>query len=98
MALEFNEEKIREELVELYEEFLENPEDEKTKGKLISYDWDYGGASYYDSILKKKSISDDVIKGLNVLSLTYQYGFGFQKDEDIVNKVRDVLKELEENL
>ena len=38
MALEFNEEKIREELVELYEEFLENPEDEKTKGKLISYD------------------------------------------------------------
>ncbi len=98
MALEFNEEKIREELLELYEEFLDNPQDERIKGKLISYDRDYGGASHYNSILKKKAISDDVVKGLNALSLAYQYGMGFQKNEDILEVVKKVLKELEENL
>lgn len=98
MAEEFNEEKIREELLELYEEFLKNPRDASIRDKMIAYDRRYGNAPYLNEILKKKVISDDVANALNSVSAVFQYGMGIRNDKELLEMAKKALKELEENL
>ena len=98
MAEEFNEEKIREELLELYEEFLKKPGDVLIRDKMIAYDRDYWGAPYFNDVLVKKAISDDVAHALGVLLDVFQYGLGIRNDKELLEMAKVATKELEENL
>ncbi len=65
---------IRKDLIELYEEFIENPEDKKLLKEIGEYDFTFGGLSGYNDYLKNPIVPEDVKLALNGLSGIRQYG------------------------
>ena len=99
-AVDFEE--MRKELIRLYEEFLENPEDEVISKKIIAYELIYGGLSSYNDILKSRPVPIDVERALNGLSTIYQYGLwddshkAFSNDR-IISAAKSVLEDLKKS-
>jgi len=100
MSEDFNEEEMREELIQLYENFLKNPEDNFVIKKIISYERKYGGLPIYNDYLKSQPIPQDIEIALNWLSSMNQ--FNKYKDnhplanDKILERAKKILKELKE--
>jgi hypothetical protein len=98
MSENFNEKEMREELIQLYEDFLKHPEDKFVIQRIISYEKKYGGLSTYNDYLKSKPIPQDIETALNWLSSMSQ----FNKYEDnhplandkILERAKKILIEL----
>lgn len=91
--------KMRRELIELYEEFLANPGNETTEKKAIKLDRNFGGLSYYNEILSSQPVPKDVEGALNGLSTIYQYGSWEESHEAFSNdkillEAKKILEEL----
>ncbi len=95
MALEFNEIKMRKELLALYRMFLENPESEDVRSNLIKFDRDFGGLAAYNDYLKSQPIPKDLVKAIGHVSTIFQYGLGTYEDDWILKVARKTLEGLE---
>jgi|SRR3989344_5604152 len=94
-------EKIKKELLKVYEEFLKNPKDKSVYKKAIFYDKNYGGLTSYNDILVKKVVPKDIEKAINGLSTIYQYGMWEKEheafsNEKILKKAKKILEDLKE--
>lgn len=69
-----NFEKLKKDLIKLYEDFLKNPESKLLKEKAIKLEKILGGLSNYNDYFKSQPVPKDIEKGLNGLSAIYQYG------------------------
>jgi len=91
-------EKIRKELIGLYERFLKNPKSEKTINDIIEYEGKFGGLVIYNDILKRKPVPNVIKSGLAGLSLLYQYDehppTHKLSNKKIITKAKNILKEL----
>ena len=96
MTKEFNEKKIRRELIQLYKEFIENPESGDVKQNLIKFDRDFGGLAAYNDYLKSQPIPKDISKAIGHVSTIFQYGFGTYEDDWILKIAKETLDSLEE--
>ena len=74
MTKELDVQKMREELIKIYEGFLKNPENKKIQHISTKYDEIYGGLASYNEILVKKVVPEDIKMALDGLSTIYQYG------------------------
>ncbi len=86
---------IRKDLIELYEEFIENPEDKKLLKEIGEYDFTFGGLSGYNDYLKNPIVPEDVVSGLNWLGMIVQYG-AWKDDHDLskgnlLRKAKEIL-------
>jgi hypothetical protein len=94
-----NFQEIRKELLELYKEFLENPEDKALNKEITLYELKYGGLSSYNDYLKSQPIPKDIEEALNGLSTMYQYGL-FEDDhkafsnDKIISNAKEILEKL----
>jgi len=96
-AIDFQ--KMKKELIKLYEEFLENPEDETTNKKIIAYELQYGGLQKYNDYLKSRPVPKYIETALSGLSTIYQYGLWedsneYFSNEKIVSKAKEILIDL----
>jgi hypothetical protein len=73
---EFDKNKLREDLLELYIAFLDNPEDKSVHLKAINYDRTYGSLEGYTSV------EDSIKKAISFLSFMAQYGH-HKEDSDL---------------
>jgi len=97
--VEFNEKKMRKELIDLYEAFLINPKNKLVRNVAIKYNNLYGGLSAYNEILAKQPIPKDIENALGGLSTIYQYGMWGENheafsDEKILKDAKKILEEL----
>lgn len=91
--------KMRRELIELYEEFLANPGDKTTEKKAIKWDRNFGGLSYYNEVLASQPVPKDIERALDGLSAIYQYGLWEDSHEAYSNdkillEAKKILEEL----
>jgi hypothetical protein len=99
--VEFNEKKMRKELIDLYEAFLKNPKSKLVRNVAIKYSNLYGGLSAYNDILAQQPIPKDIENALGGLSTIYQYGIWGEyheafSDEKIIKDAKKILEELRE--
>jgi len=94
MAKEFNEEKMRRDLLFLYERFIENPENEEVRSNLIKFDMDFGGLCAYNDYLKSQPIPEYIQNALGGLIDLGLYGEGFKNKEECLYFAKEILKEL----
>jgi hypothetical protein len=94
MALEFNEKKMRTELLSLYRAFIENPENENIRSDLIKFDRKWGNLATYNDILKSRPIPPYLSKAIGHVSTIFQYGLGTYDDVWIIDVAKDILKRL----
>jgi len=90
--------KMKEELIELYENFLKTPEDKFIQEKAIKYDKCFGGLQAYNDYLKSQPVPQEIEMALRGLSAIYQYGL-WEDTHDLSNgkiicKSKKILKEL----
>ncbi|MFB6226213.1 MAG: hypothetical protein ABEJ02_02580 [Candidatus Paceibacteria bacterium] len=97
MALKFDEVDMRERLKELYQKFLEKPEDENIKSDLVEFDRQYGGLASYNDYLASKPIPEYISKAIGHISTIYQYGWGTYEDKWILDTAKKNLEELQKN-
>ena len=102
MAEAINFPKMRKELILLYENFLEKPEDQATNKKIMAYELLYGGLSSYNEILSSQPVPKDIGGALEGLSTIYQYGMWEDtheafSNEKIVRHAKKILGELKKN-
>ena len=69
-----NFQKIKKELIKLYEEFLENPLDQDVIDRIIHYSKVFGGLGSYNDYFKSLFVPKNIESALNGLSALYQYG------------------------
>jgi len=94
MEQTFDEQKMKKELLELYQLFLENPDDENMKDKLIKYDRHYGGLATYNDYFKSHPISEEIKEALGGLVDISLYGEGFMNKEECVSFAKKIIDEL----
>jgi len=101
MSEAVNFQRMRQELIEIYEKFLENPGDESIQKKIIEYDRNFGGLQVYNDYLKSRPVPKDIEVALGGLSMIYQYGLWEDdkeheafSDEKIVSEAKKILEEL----
>ena len=96
-AIDFQ--KMRKELISLYEKFLKNPESDDVKEDLMSYEYEFGGLTAYNDYLKSQPVPKDIVKGLGGLSIIFEYGWFEDRDkiytkEKIFSEAKRLLEEL----
>ena len=74
--------KMRKELISLYEKFLESPDNHLTYNEVVDYHIKFGGLVKYNEYLKSQPVPKDIVTGLYGLSTIYMYKF-YEKDEGI---------------
>ncbi len=97
--IDFN--KIRKDLIEIYKNFLENPDNEEIIKKAFNYEKEYGGLSTYNEYLKSQPVPEEIEKALNWLSALYQFGIHeknhYLSEDKILKEAKKILEELKEN-
>jgi len=96
MAKEFNEQKMRSELIKLYQEFIKSPKSENVRLNLIQFDRDFGGLATYNDYLKSQPIPKDISKAIGHVSTIFQYGLGTYENDWIFKIAKETLNNLEE--
>ncbi|MCK4647513.1 hypothetical protein KAT24_01120 [Candidatus Pacearchaeota archaeon] len=99
MAEEINEEKLRKELLKIYESFINNPEDKKVLSLAQEYHLRYSGLQTCNEHLVKSVISENTEKAINELSTIYQYGMHDENhpafsNKKIIESAKKILEEL----
>ncbi|MDP3026813.1 MAG: hypothetical protein Q8N63_03830 [Nanoarchaeota archaeon] len=101
MAETIDFQKMRKDLIRIYEKFLENPEDKSIKKVAIDYDRNFGGLASYNDYLKSQPVSKNIEMALNWLSAIYQFGVWEKEhtlsDENIISKAKIVLENLKKS-
>jgi len=98
MALTFNEKVMRKDLIKLYKDFIEKPEDETVRGNLMQCHLDWGGLVVYNDYLKSQPIPLYIVKALGSLidMVVYGQGFRFESKEECISFAKEILRKLEE--
>ncbi len=91
--------RMKQELIGLYERFLENPEDETAYREIVAYELEYGGLQVYNDYLKSQPVPTEIELALGGLSALYQYGMHEDtheaySDKKIVETAKRILAEL----
>ena len=94
-----NFQKMRKELISLYERFLESSDSEDVKSDFMIYERDFGGLQVYNDYLKSQPVPKDIESGLAGLSTVFQYGWfkdggGMFSNEEIVVIAKKILEDL----
>ncbi len=97
VAVDFQ--KMRKELIILYERFINNPESEEVKDDLMAYEHTFGGLTAYNDYLKSRPVPKDVVSGLGGLSIIFEYGWFESRDkiytkEKIFSEAKRILEDL----
>lgn len=96
MAQEFNEKKMRKDLIKLYREFIEQPESENVKSNLIKFDRDFGGLVSYNDYLKSQPVPKYIQDALGAVADLGLYGEGFRSKEECLSFAKETLSKLKE--
>ena len=94
----FDNQKLREELINLYEEFIKNPENPEIMKKLEKAEGKYSGLIVYKDIVEDLPYTEEVIRAISELPFSIQYGLGTFSKGDLILKAKEVLKELKKFL
>jgi len=91
-------ERMRTELIEIYQKFLEAPGSKPLHRRIMDYEKKWSGLSVYDDILKEKPVPEAIRKALEGLSLLYQYGTYPEthdlSDKNILKRAKAILEKL----
>ncbi len=91
--------KMRKELIALYEKFVKDSERNDVKEEFMVYENEFGGLSAYNNYLKSKPIPEDIERALGELSTIYLYGLHEEhkempSNEEIIVRAKKVLDDL----
>ncbi len=91
--------KMRKELIVLYNKFLEGPENDKTYREIVDYHLEFAGLTAYNERLKSRPVPKDVENALHGLSTIYQYGMWEDShiafsNEKIIQSAKKILQDL----
>lgn len=87
MAKELNEEKLRKELIKVYEAFVENPKDKKIHNQLIALDLYYASAM---DLIKSKAIWEGIFQTTLIIQEKHPAG------KDKIELAKKIIKDLKQ--
>ena len=94
MAKKININKMRKELLEIYEEFLKNPRSTSLQNKAIAYDKEYAGLPSYNDVLSERAIPEDISEAIGFLFKIFQYGSGTFNDVETLKSAEKIVEKL----
>lgn len=91
--------KMRKELISLYEKFVNDLDNPKIKEEFMIYGSEFGGLTAYNDYLKSPPVPKDIQFALCGIDMVLEYGWFESRDkiytkEKIFNEVKKILKDL----
>jgi len=92
---EYNETKLRKQLLKMYRKFLKDPKNEENQGELLGFDRKYATLGYVNEHLKSMPIPEYICLAVGNVSALIQYNLGTYENEELIQDAKMRLMELE---